>query len=572
MAFTGLNAQISSVGIIGTATPGGWDADTDMVQHPDSAHLWTLTIDLVDGLAKFRANDLWDINWGDDNFPYGVGTQGGPDIPVLAGTYDITFNSNTGAYYFDGNSDIGIIGSATPNGWNSDIDLLQSASDTNEYYITLNLLAGEAKFRADDAWDVNWGGTDFPSGIATQNGPNIPIPLAGEYAITFNKATGAYNFQLLSFGTIGIVGDATAGGSTPTPLTQSGSTTWTGTVELTDGGLLFSADNGATIWGGTDFPAGVATVNGPDIPATAGQYVVTFNTATLEYVFEPLIYYPVVGIIGSATPGGWDADTDMMLAPSGDSSEWVLRVELLDGELKFRANHDWAVNWGGATFPSGVATLDGPNIQVVAGEYNISFNSFTGEYNFQQILVYDRIGLVGAGTPTGSWDVDFFLTQSETDENVWYLDNIDLNGEVKFRADSMWTVNWGATDFPMGIGTQDGPNIPAAPGTYGIIFNSATGEYNFTDPLSTKDILNPSSVNAYPNPTSETLNIDISETNLSGKISLNVFDINGKLVLSQVKEASNILQLGVHSLQTGYYTLHISNDSYIIGKKFAVVK
>src|SRR4029078_2528840 len=131
------------------------------------------------------------------------------------------------------------------------------------------------------------------------------------------------------------------------------------------------------------------------------------------------------------------------------------------GELKFRANHDWTVNWGSGDFPAGVGVQDGPNIPVTAGEYNITFSSFTGAYNFQLLIIPNRVGLVGSGTPTASWDVDYFLTQDPNDENLWTYNSIDLNGDVKFRADSAWTVNWGSTDFPAGVGVQDGPNIPA---------------------------------------------------------------------------------------------------------------
>jgi hypothetical protein len=171
-----------------------------------------------------------------------------------------------------------------------------------------------------------------------------------------------------------------------------------------------------------------------------------------------------------------------------------------------------------------------------------------------------------------SWDVDFFLTQDPNDENLWYYNSIDLNGDVKFRADSNWTVNWGAVDFPNGIGTQDGPNIPAAAGTYGIVFNSATGEYSFQDPLSTKDVLNPSNVSVFPNPASEMMYVDLSATEIRGAVNLNIFDINGKLVISQIQQADGQMKLNVSDLQNGYYTLHISNDHYIIGKKFMVVR
>ena len=52
---------------------------------------------------------------------------------------------------------------------------------------------GVHKFAADNAWDVNWGGNDFPYGIGSQNGPNIPIA-AGTYNVFFNDILGTYNF------------------------------------------------------------------------------------------------------------------------------------------------------------------------------------------------------------------------------------------------------------------------------------------------------------------------------------------------------------------------------------------
>jgi hypothetical protein len=40
-------------------------------------------------------------------------------------------------------------------------------------------------------------------------------------------------------------------------------------------------------------------------------------------------------------------------------------------------------------------------------------------------------------------------------------------------------VNWGATEFPTGIGVQNGSNIPITAGTYVVVFNDITGGYNF---------------------------------------------------------------------------------------------
>ncbi|HLF64940.1 MAG TPA: SusF/SusE family outer membrane protein [Saprospiraceae bacterium] len=668
MTLVSLNAQIETVGLIGTATPGGWDVDTNMVQDPDSAHLWTMTINLVAGEAKFRANDDWAINWGDSAFPLGVGTQDGPNIPVAnAGLYDITFNSNTGEYYFSVVSDIGIIGSASLFGWDADVNMFQGDADTNVYTLRLVLSSGEAKFRQNDDWAVNWGASDFPSGIGVQNGPNIPIPMAGEYFITFNKSTGAYNFQLTGFADVSIVGDATPGGwGAGTSMTSTGPDQWSLNIGLTDGGLQFVADAGVMTWGGPDFPNGIATNINDTIPVTAGLYVITFNTQTLVYNFAEVILYSTVGIIGSATPGGWDSDTDMEqdgtdpsvwrlrivltdgeakfraendwavnwgstdfpvgtgvqngdnipitageynitfnsftgayefvevfqtmgiigdatpggwdadtdMEPNGGPNDWKVRVILTDGEAKFRANHDWAYNWGAGDFPSGIAVRDGANIPITAGEYNVFFNSLTGAYNFMELRIYSSVGLIGTGTEFGEWTTDVQMIKDATDENLWKLQSVNLvDGECKFRAEGAWAVNWGATDWPTGTGTQDGPNIPITGGTYGVTLNSATGEYAFGDPLSsTKDVLNPSSIKAFPNPADNLLNLDLSAIELKGEVNLSVFDIQGKLVLSEVQPGEAHMQLDVASLQDGYYTLHISNDKYIIGKKFVIAR
>ncbi|MEP6792818.1 MAG: T9SS type A sorting domain-containing protein [Saprospiraceae bacterium] len=570
-----VKAQITTVGLIGSATPYGWDSDTSMVQDLVNSDLWSLDVVLTDGDAKFRANDAWTLNWGATDFPFGIGTQDGPNIPVRAGLTHITFNSATGAYYFSVVSDIGIIGSAAPLGWDTDINMYQDTGDANHYTLSLSLVAGDAKFRQDDAWDINWGSTDFPSGVGTQNGPNIPVNPGGEYNIDFNKSTGAYNFTLTSFSTIGIIGSATPGGSTPTPLTST--TTpggWSLTAVLTDGGLQFQGDNGVATWGGTDFPAGTAELNGAEIPITAGRYIINFNSMTLAYEFLPVEYYQVVGIIGDATPGGWDTDTDMQLNPLGDSTDWKLRVVLTDGELKFRANHDWTVNWGAADFPFGVGIRDGVNIPVTAGEYNVYFSSFTGQYAFVLLQVFSAMGIVGTGSPTGSWDIDTQMTKNPNDENVWELQSGNFtDGPVKFRAEGAWTFNWGADSFPTGTGTQDGPNIPVTAGTYGVTLNSNTGDYAFGDPISaTHDLLNPSSIKAFPNPANEVLNVDLSAIDMKGAVTMKVFDINGKLLLSDVQQGTPQMKLGVAALPNGFYTLNISNGRYIIGKKFSIMR
>lgn len=91
-----------SIGFIGSATPGGWDADTDMVQSSFDPHKWSARdVTIVPGEIKFRANDAWDDNWGATSEWSGQASLGSPDnMPIAAGTYNIFFDDITGRYAF----------------------------------------------------------------------------------------------------------------------------------------------------------------------------------------------------------------------------------------------------------------------------------------------------------------------------------------------------------------------------------------------------------------------------------------------------------------------------------------
>jgi hypothetical protein len=87
-------------GIIGSATPGGWDTDTNMDFDPASK-TWTAEIDLGAGDIKFRANDGWDINYGDDGVN-GTLEANGANIAIAAGgSYKITMKLGTPDYTYN---------------------------------------------------------------------------------------------------------------------------------------------------------------------------------------------------------------------------------------------------------------------------------------------------------------------------------------------------------------------------------------------------------------------------------------------------------------------------------------
>lgn len=86
-------------GIIGDATPGGWDADTNLTPNADGTE-WTWTGDLVAGQYKFRANDLWVSQIGDDGAggaAFSDNATGWVIADADAGNYTIVLDSETPA-------------------------------------------------------------------------------------------------------------------------------------------------------------------------------------------------------------------------------------------------------------------------------------------------------------------------------------------------------------------------------------------------------------------------------------------------------------------------------------------
>lgn len=144
-----------------------------------------------------------------------------------------------------------------------------------------------------------------------------------------------------------------------------GQTDYEGFMRL-DGEFKFLAPNssGNFAWGNTDwgddgsFSGTLAVENESNCIAPAGYYYVKANTNTLQY--ETILTN--WGIVGAATPGGWDNST--ALTYNATSKKWEGTVVMTAGEFKFRANNSWDINFGG---PAEEMTFGGPNLSVDAG-------------------------------------------------------------------------------------------------------------------------------------------------------------------------------------------------------------
>jgi hypothetical protein len=97
------NFFFPTIAVVGSGA-GGWPSDPQVdanaLSTTDGVSYKLDGIVLTDGLAKFRQNNDWTVNWGNPAFPAGTGTQGGDNIVTVAGTYNVVFNSTTGAYDF----------------------------------------------------------------------------------------------------------------------------------------------------------------------------------------------------------------------------------------------------------------------------------------------------------------------------------------------------------------------------------------------------------------------------------------------------------------------------------------
>lgn len=323
---------------------------------------------------------------------------------------------------------ISIIGDTSPSGsWS--VDTYLSTTDNITYTLndavltTATGLSTGLKFRQDGAWTTNWGGNTFPSGTGQLNGNNIQT-VAGTYNITFNRINGTYTFvQTAGFPSVGIWGPAVDsqngyGGPDVDMVTSDGITYTLSGFNFSSGNAYFRQDDNPTlVWGSTSFPTGTAVSSGPSLSIPGGEWFVTFNRTTGEYSFV----YPSIGVLGTSLPNGFSGpDTD--LSTNDGFTYSVTALSLTDGFVKFRKDNSWAINWGASSFPTGVATQNGPDIPVTSGTYDIFFERTSGNYTFNNLLSNNdsvKISLTVYPNPSpNNWN----LTSNYIVENIELMD------------------------------------------------------------------------------------------------------------------------------------------------------
>ena len=289
--------------------------------------------------------------------------------------YSNTVNITVTPYssLLDLSTSLGVVGSATPGGWGNEniLDLpFYTTATTNVYVAYVTLRNGEIKFRNNNDWSENWG-DDGADGTLDSYGANIAVS-AGTYKIEVNFSSMTYTMEEYSWG---IVGSATTNGwGGPDMMFHYNSfqDDWRAVVTLGDGEVKFRFNNDWGVNYGDDGADGTMEANGANIAVSAGHYLVTMNLNTQSYTMEEM---DVWGLVGSATANGWDGPNDKFMPDFGinEGYYYISGAVLNDGEIKVRQNDAWGVNYGDDG-NDGTLELNGANIPVSAGTYNITLN------------------------------------------------------------------------------------------------------------------------------------------------------------------------------------------------------
>lgn len=138
------------------------------------------------GFVKLDITMAFTLKDPDANIVYGatgaaLAVDGAGITAGANGWYKLKADINALTYVMDPYM-IGLVGSATVNGWNSPDTKMDYNAQTGTWYITTDLIDGQIKFRLNDGWAWNLGYNPAKTSL-THNGDNIDVT-AGNYTIT----------------------------------------------------------------------------------------------------------------------------------------------------------------------------------------------------------------------------------------------------------------------------------------------------------------------------------------------------------------------------------------------------
>jgi hypothetical protein len=305
----------------------------------------------------------------------GSGTEAFSDVLVL----NVELLESTGAGPGGATiAEVGVVGSGY-NNWGAYADGFFYTTDTPDVFVSyVTLVDGEIKFRLNNDWGTNWGGS---GGTLVQDGDNIAVT-PGDYKITVDLANMTYDIEEYSWGVVGSAWNDWGGAGPDGKFYYDYTTdTFKKGIRLMAGEMKIRFNND---WGtnyGDTGADGTIDQDGDNIAVAAGHYLITLDlnagTVTIDDAAS------VFGVVGSGFNDWGGAGDDFALTEIQEGVFYGDIVTLLDGEIKFRANNDWGLNYGD-TGADGIIDQDGDNIPSTAGPARVWLDTNTGEYSILQ--------------------------------------------------------------------------------------------------------------------------------------------------------------------------------------------
>ena len=214
-------------------------------------------------------------------------------------------------------------------------------------------------------------------------------------------------------------------------------------------------------------------------------------TVILEPIAKPDLWYLVGSCIGDGSWGNDPANIGTALIPMYTEAEdftVLTYAGYFNAGQGFKLIHqpgNWDEQWG---------MKDGEFVKNDGGSSNIvvpadGYYLVTYDMGNETLTVTPYDGIVGVysmmGMPGGyqDWNPGGTLMNpmsTVVENHDWMaVMTFEENTELKFAADGGWAVNWGGPTFPVGVGVQNGANIPVEAGSYRIVFNDILGKYYF---------------------------------------------------------------------------------------------
>jgi starch-binding outer membrane protein SusE/F len=266
----------------------------------------------------------------------------------------------------------GLVGSATPGSWDGPDIPFYKTNSAGIYVCYATLVDGDIKIRENNKWDLNYGDTGA-NGTLEVNGDNIGAK-AGSYKITFDSNKLTIAVEKYSWGIVGSGAPNGWNGPDVDFFYDPATDQFRALASLGDGEIKIRKSNDWGLNYGDNGANGTLEKDGANIAVAKGVYLITFNHNDLTIKIEKT---SIPGIVGSAAPNGWNGPDVQMKPDFFKDAVWVAKgVKLAAGEMKFRMNNDWGVNYGDDGL-NGTLELNGANIPVTsAGTYDIELNLF----------------------------------------------------------------------------------------------------------------------------------------------------------------------------------------------------